>query len=226
MKLNLIQVGLAAALATTFSIAPPSVSAQQLIPAPAVMAPIMTPEPEVKANISNFAHVTNGIWRGGSPSATALEQLASSGVKTIVDLRMNGTGTDNEDQCAKRLGIKYVHIPMTFATPNAQQIAQFFSVVKDPAAQPIFVHCRQGADRTGTLIAMYRRLVQGWTYEQAYAEMRVHHFKPFFQNLKQLVRNCDRQYDANGIAHSIATNENPIATTAQNLPSSAPNARK
>jgi protein tyrosine phosphatase (PTP) superfamily phosphohydrolase (DUF442 family) len=226
MKLKLIQVSLAAAtLVTTFSITPPSVSAQQMIPASAVMAPMMS-EPEVKANISNFAHVTNGIWRGGSPSAGAMEQLAESGVKTIIDLRMNGTGTDNEDQSAKRLGLRYVHIPMTFATPNAQQIAQFFSVVKDPAAQPIFVHCRQGADRTGTLIGMYRRLVQGWTYDQAYAEMRVHHFKPFFQNLKQLVRNCDRQYDANGIARSIATNGNPIATTAQNLPSIAPTAQK
>jgi len=196
MKFSFSQASLlAAALVTTFGASPLTVSAQQLYSAPIGTA---VSESEVHADISNFAHVSTGIWRGGVPSENALQQLAQSGVKTIVDLRLDGPGTDREDQISKRLGIKHVHIPLGFGTPKAEQISQFFAVVKDPAAQPIFVHCTQGADRTGTLIGMYRRLVQGWSFTQTYSEMREHHFKPFLGNLKQLVKNCDRQFDTNG----------------------------
>jgi protein tyrosine phosphatase (PTP) superfamily phosphohydrolase (DUF442 family) len=207
MKLNLSQASLLAlALITTFGASPLTVSAQQVSSAPGAF--VASIEPEVHADISNFAHVCTGIWRGGVPSEEALQQLAKSGVRTIVDLRMKGSGTDKEDEISKQLGITHIHIPLTFGTPNAEQIGQFFAVVRNPSAQPIFVHCTQGADRTGTLIGMYRRLVQGWSYSQTYAEMREHHFKPFFANLKQLVKNCDRQYDANGRLH-------PIGVTAQ-----------
>jgi protein tyrosine/serine phosphatase len=34
------------------------------------------------------------------------------------------------------------------------------------------VHCRQGADRTGAIVALYRVVVQGWSKQKALLEMK------------------------------------------------------
>ena len=33
------------------------------------------------------------------------------------------------------------------------------------------MHCQHGSDRTGTIIALYRMVIQNWSKEQAIAEM-------------------------------------------------------
>jgi protein tyrosine phosphatase (PTP) superfamily phosphohydrolase (DUF442 family) len=141
--------------------------------------------PQIK--IGNFEKVSPTIWRGSRPSDIALEDLAGSGVKTIVDLRLEGDGVEHEHVYARRLGMKYVHIPMTFKKPSSEQIVEFLNVVNDKNNQPVYVHCRQGADRTGTLIGIYRTVMQGWSFNKTYAEMRDHHFKPFLFGLKNTV---------------------------------------
>jgi hypothetical protein len=35
----------------------------------------------------------------------------------------------------------------------------------------VLVHCHHGADRTGTMCALYRIAIQGWTKEDAIQEM-------------------------------------------------------
>ncbi len=39
-------------------------------------------------------------------------------------------------------------------------------------ADPIYVHCEHGKDRTGLVIALYRMRADGWSQEQAAAEMK------------------------------------------------------
>lgn len=179
------------AVITTTGITPSVVFAQEHLAAvaqPAISAVCLSDNA-----IDNFGRVVPGITRGGQPSNKALELMAKDGVKTIIDLRMNGVGTVNEEATTKHLGMNYVHIPMTLLTPSNDQVAQFLAVVNKPENLPCFVHCRQGADRTGTLVAVYRRKVQGWDFDKTYAEMREHHFKPFLFGMKDLVKNCPNQ---------------------------------
>jgi tyrosine-protein phosphatase SIW14 len=195
------------AVITTTGITPSLVSAQEHLAAAA--QPAISRICLSDAEISNFGRVTPGITRGGQPSDKALALMAKDGFKTIIDLRMNGSGTENEEATTKHLGMKYVHIPMTLLTPNAQQVSQFLSIVNTPSNLPAFVHCRQGADRTGTLVAIYRRKVQGWDFDKTYAEMREHHFKPFLFGMKDLVKNCPNQnFDLTPVISSSA----PVAT--------------
>lgn len=146
----------------------------------------------VAGKIANFDIVSKGLWRGAAPSHQGLESLAQGGVKTIVDLRLNGLGTAEEEARAKSLGLKYVHIPLGYKGPDFIKVAQFLAVVNNPTNQPVFVHCRYGADRTGTLIGCFRILHDHWSFSQAYREMRNHHFKPWFAGMKKLVARLDR----------------------------------
>ncbi len=115
--------------------------------------------------------------------------LAKSGVKTVLDLRKDSAGQRKEEQVAKRLGLNYVHVPMGFSDPDRGDLSKVLSVMVDKKMQPVFVHCRQGADRTGIVIGIYRQLVDHWEFDKTYSEMRRHHFKPIFQSMKAAVKN-------------------------------------
>jgi len=56
------------------------------------------------------------------------------------------------------------------------------------------VHCWHGSDRTGTLVAAYRTVFQGWEVEETVDEMMFggfgHH--SMFDNLPKLQRETDR----------------------------------
>jgi protein tyrosine/serine phosphatase len=145
----------------------------------------------ISADIYNFDIVSSGLWRGSQPSHQAIAKLAKNGVKTIIDLRYAGSGCEEEALVAKQYGISYVNIPLGFENPSLSNVAKFLAIVAKPANQPVFVHCRQGADRTGTLVGVFRILHDHWSFTEAYNEMRLHHFKPWLGNLKSLVARCE-----------------------------------
>jgi protein tyrosine/serine phosphatase len=121
--------------------------------------------------IDNFAEVAPGIYRGAQPDEAGFQALKALGVKTIVTMREK-----HDDRAhAGPLGIEVVHIPMhatlSITPPTDDEIRTFLAAVVDPAKQPVFFHCAAGKDRTGTMCAMYRMEVQGWTAEKAHEEM-------------------------------------------------------
>ncbi|HEY9773185.1 MAG TPA: hypothetical protein V6C81_05190 [Planktothrix sp.] len=174
--------------------------------------------------VPNFEKVDGGIWRGSAPTTAALDALKHDGVKTIVDLRLDGDGVAQESARAKALGVKYYHFALGFNKPQEKELSDILAVMTDPINQPVFVHCRQGADRTGMLVGLYRRKWQGWTFKQAYVEMRQHHFKPFLWHFKQEVERATpttREVAAKPEAPAISVQKVPqhvlVSSTTQGI---------
>jgi tyrosine-protein phosphatase SIW14 len=121
--------------------------------------------------IDNFAEVAPGIFRGAQPDADGFRALKGLGIRTIVNLR----GKHDDTPAAAPLGLGVVEIPMsakfTIEPPTDDEVRAFLAAVLDPAKRPVFVHCAGGKDRTGTMCALYRIEVDGWTPEKAYEEM-------------------------------------------------------
>lgn len=159
----------------------------------------------VQPAIDNFACVSADILRGAAPSDAAIGHLFKRGIKTVIDLRMNGEGCEHEKTVVDECGMKYVHIPMGFTRPKVEQIVAFLRVVNNQNNQPVFVHCRQGADRTGTLIGIYRILFQHWSYAQVYSEMREHHFKPWLAGMKKTVQLVADNHAAQEVLRALMT---------------------
>ncbi len=126
--------------------------------------------------IDNFGRVDASYFRGAQPQGHDYTDLAALGVKTIIDLTSDD-GAADEPLRSEMAGLKYVHIPMTtHQPPTAAQLAQFLAVVNDPTSEPVYVHCVGGRHRTGVMTAIYRITQDGWSTDQAFAEMKQYKF--------------------------------------------------
>jgi len=139
-----------------------------LAEAAGISAPIPKP-----AGVPNFHYVNDGLYRGGQPTLAGFEALAKAGIKTILDLRMSTRQSDWEARAVKRLRMHYVHLPLYGReTPTPKDINKALALLNDPAKLPVFVHCREGKDRTGMIIGCYRIAHDGWTNRRAMAEAK------------------------------------------------------
>ena len=126
--------------------------------------------------IGNFGQVNANYYRGEQPEDGDYAALAALGIRTVIDLQADG-GNDHEAQLVEAAGMTFHRIPMTTrVAPTLEQIAQFMTIVTNPAHQPVYVHCAGGKHRTGVMTAVYRMEHDGWTADQAYQEMKRYKF--------------------------------------------------
>ena len=104
------------------------------------MRPAAPPVSGVTArDVPNFAVVAPGIYRGAAPTAEGMKKLKALGVRTIIDLRIEKKGQDEEAAQAKALGMNRVRIRMGREAPTKKQTAQFFKPCKrSKPAKPRF----------------------------------------------------------------------------------------
>jgi protein tyrosine/serine phosphatase len=123
------------------------------------------------AELPNFHLVNSQLYRGAQPKSGGLQRLKTIGVKTIVNLRGSDEHTQAEEQEARTLGLRYYNVALPeFSKPKDADVERVLDLINAPENQPVFVHCRRGADRTGTIIASYRITHDGWTAAQAKKE--------------------------------------------------------
>ena len=148
---------------------------------PAVTPPAFAEKIYV-SGISDFGKVNDFLYRGAQPKDDGIEQLKNFGIDTIVDLRSELHGLiANERQRAESLGIRYINLPGSgWATAKDEEIAQFFSLIRERPRRKIFIHCWLGGDRSGMFIAAYRIAFDGWSPPQAIEEMRSFHYLQFW----------------------------------------------
>ena len=126
-------------------------------------------------DIENFGKVNDHFYRGAQPKGRNYEQLATLGIKTIVDLREDTK--DDARSATERAGMRYINLPMKEKSyPQADTSARFLQIINDQANWPVFVHCAGGRHRTGVMTAVYRMAVDGWGVDQAYQEMKRYDF--------------------------------------------------
>jgi protein tyrosine phosphatase (PTP) superfamily phosphohydrolase (DUF442 family) len=180
---------------------PPCVTRVLLTASLLLFVPAAAPaDSSVAPSIKRFEQVDAGLYRGGQPDAEGFGALRRLGIRTVINLRH----TADEQRLVESAGLRYVALP-THLRPfgvsgglSKETVRSFFQLVDDPASGPVFLHCRRGADRTGTLVAMYRIARQGWTPEAAYKEARATGMRWWHYSVR-------RQLD--GFARAVAAGE-------------------
>ncbi len=139
--------------------------------------------------VPNLFRVSDGLYRGAQPSYEGFRNLERIGVKTIVNLR--SFHSDRDD--LEGTDLDYEHMTMKSWHPEDKEIVEFLRIASDPDRFPVFVHCQHGADRTGTVCAVYRIAIEGWSREDAVREMTEggYGFHDIHFNLPKYVRELD-----------------------------------
>jgi protein tyrosine/serine phosphatase len=149
--------------------------------------------------MANLFKVSPELYRSKQPTAQALQNIlaghplgdGTDPIRTVVSFRAF-KGAD-ESAFGKSAAIHYEHLGFTPWHPVDDDVIKFLRIVTTKSLQPVLVHCAQGSDRTGMMVAIYRIVVQGWSKDDALREMTDggYGFHPLWQDLVRYVRNLD-----------------------------------
>ena len=141
------------------------------------------------AGCSNLYKVSDGLYRGAQPEADGFKELKKLGVKTILNLR----SSHSDSKLLEGAELDYVHIKMQPWDAEYDKVKHALQIITDKSKQPVFVHCKHGADRTGVVIAAWRLTADDWTKEQAIEEMTKgpFGFHKIWRGLPKFIRNLD-----------------------------------
>jgi len=131
--------------------------------------------------VANFGRLNEHVYRGAQPEVAAYPSLKALGVDTVVRLSTGEEFIAGEREHVEALGMRFVSLPWRAADlPTDEQVRTFLDLFHQQPARTIFVHCREGVDRTGVMMALYRIAIDHFTTEQAIAEMKAFHYRYLF----------------------------------------------
>ena len=143
--------------------------------------------------LPNFHRVDQGVYRGGQPKKGGFETLKKFGIKTVIDLRNERGQTESAE--AQSNGMQYFNFPMErMGKPDDETVEKVLDIISNSNQQPVFVHCAKGADRTGTIIAVYRIKHDGWTSERAKAEAKSFGMAPWQIEMKNYIHDYYKRH--------------------------------
>ncbi len=141
----------------------------------------------VREGIRNFGQVNEHLYRGARPDTAAIHNLKRLGVGTIVNLCVPGELPGQEALDAQAHGITYTNVPLKgMGRPTEAQIQTVLAIIEG-ASGPVFIHCKHGCDRTGTIIACYRIRHDGWSNQDALKEAKKYGLSRFERGMKAAI---------------------------------------
>lgn len=120
-------------------------------------------------------------WRANQPGPWTIQRLAAKGVRTVVNLRGQGSGGAIllEERACERAGVELIHLRMSSrGAPSAKRVLAFAALL-DNLQRPVLLHCKSGADRSGFAAGLYLLLTGQGNVADAKAQLswRYLHFK-------------------------------------------------
>lgn len=135
--------------------------------------------------LTNVGRAAPHLYRGAQPAPDGYATLKIMGIKTVINLRT----TVSERQKVEEAGMISVEVPLRVVRDvNPKTVNAIIDIMNNPDNQPVYIHCRQGQDRTGIIVAAYRMKVDGWSYQDAEAEMQSFGFNDIWVELKEFIR--------------------------------------
>ena len=145
--------------------------------------------------LPKFHRINEKLYRGAQPLNGGIEKLRALKIKTVINLRSEDEESTSEELEARAAGLKYFSVPLPgYGRPRDEQVEQVLALINDPQNWPVFVHCRHGEDRTGTIIAVYRITQDGWSSEEAKKEAKRHGMSRFQFAMKDYISDYARDH--------------------------------
>ncbi|MHA3092461.1 dual specificity protein phosphatase family protein [Acinetobacter brisouii] len=149
----------------------------------------------------NFYRVNSWLYRSEQPSSELLPYLQQQQIDIVINLRVH-----NEDrQLLQYVPVQLFHIPINTWDIERQDIVKVMQILQAAKAQHkrVLIHCYHGSDRTGTMVAMSRILLENWSSDDAINEMKHggYGFHPIWMNIDRLFKTKNIDWMRQQLAH-------------------------
>lgn len=142
------------------------------------------PERLAIPGIENAFRLSPRLYSGGDPHGVeALTALRELGIKTIISV----DGVTPDVEVARRLGIRYVHLPIGYdGVPRSQAVRMVKALKTLPG--PVFVHCHHGIHRGPASAAICGMASEGWDKGRAAGWLKIAGTSADYRGLHASVR--------------------------------------
>lgn len=138
---------------------------------------------EASDEIPNLNQPRPNVFTSGQPTKEGMSQMASRGVKTVVNLRPHSEpGARDETEELSVLQIKYYNLPITPDSFTLETVAEFARILRDSGNQTVLIHCTS-ANRVGGLWLAHRILYENADTAKALKEAREIGMKPSMEDI-------------------------------------------
>jgi protein tyrosine phosphatase (PTP) superfamily phosphohydrolase (DUF442 family) len=143
---------------------------------------VVTGAAQQYSELPRMHQMSERLYRGAQPRHGGLRRLSELGINTVINLRGAGAHTRADEAEARSLGLNYHNIPLPiWGRPNADDVRRVMEIIDAEKSGRVFIHCRDGIDRTGMIVALHRISQEGWSTDKATAEamqygMRKHQY--------------------------------------------------
>lgn len=119
----------------------------------------MTPLEQSLAQIPTFSVIHEHLFSSAQPSIEQLKLIKEYGCSTVINLALSNAPNhiENEDRICLDLGLNYIHIPIDWETPSAEQCLLVLDLINHLVQNEIvWIHCTKN-DRSSCLMYVYRQ---------------------------------------------------------------------
>jgi protein tyrosine/serine phosphatase len=172
-------------------------------------SPPVAPRPDHWASpitlegVPNLHRITPTLYRSEQPTALGFRNLEKMGIRTVINLR----AFNSDDDEIEGTGLRAERVRILTWNVDDDHVIDVMRILRNADNGPFLIHCQHGADRTGLMSAMYRILEQGWSADDALAELTGggYGYHAVWKNILRYVRSADADRLRAAIAPSPAT---------------------
>mgnify|MGYP003530897472 CR=1 FL=1 len=123
--------------------------------------------------IQNYRQATPDLATSGQPREDQLAAIAAAGYDLVINLALHDDprySLTDEPTSVRSLGMDYIHIPVAFAAPAADDLVLFLAAMAEARGRRVWVHCAANM-RVTAFLGLYWRLCEQWPEDRAFALM-------------------------------------------------------
>jgi len=111
--------------------------------------------------IKSYRAIGERLGTAGQPTENQFQWVREAGFKAVINLALptSDNALADEGKIVTGLGMSYVHIPVDFKAPSAEDFRTFCGVMEAFADRRVFVHCAANM-RVSAFVFLYRVLYQ------------------------------------------------------------------
>lgn len=113
------------------------------------------------SDIHAFRAIGKRLGTAGQPTEEQFHLIREHGFEAVINLALptSDNAIPNEGAIVAGLGMRYVHIPVDFSSPKAEDFRAFCGVMGAFEGQRVFVHCAANM-RVSAFVFLYRVMHQ------------------------------------------------------------------